>query len=277
MDTGDLGEIKNGTIYYRGRRDDIIKRFGHKVNLQLIESTTMQCPRVKTCSCIWLPKPLLLLVYFSSETLSSQELSDFLKCKLDDKHWPDKVVRVDSLPTSFHGKISKQLISKMYGKLIETPQTLESIKSIFLNELKVATNRNYTYNEIKNKDFFSIGGTSFLAVSMCNKLSLICPQFGKFILPYMMSSRYTIGEIMEMAKKEICVEDLKPKRCMKRNRLNQLSVIERPSSHKKSSVGIDKLDGVEECFGSPVDFIVIWTYDTGKCVDASPTLYQAGL
>ncbi|XP_041973079.1 beta-alanine-activating enzyme isoform X2 [Aricia agestis] len=30
LDTGDIGEIRNGTVYYRGRRDDVIKRFGNK-------------------------------------------------------------------------------------------------------------------------------------------------------------------------------------------------------------------------------------------------------
>ncbi|XP_028161809.1 beta-alanine-activating enzyme [Ostrinia furnacalis] len=266
LDTGDLAEVRNGTIYYRGRKDDIVKRFGHKINLQFIESTIMQCPRVKTCSCVWLPKPLLLVVYFSSETLSSQELSDFLKCKLDDKHWPDKIVRVDNLPTNPHGKISKLILSKMYEKVINVPQTIDSLKVSLLKELQVVMSRNFTYDAIKHKDFFSIGGTSFLAVSMCNKLSLTCPQFGKLILPYLMSQKNTIDEIMQLAQKELCLEDTKPKRKMKRSR-SIVESIQDNNSFKKIS---------HESSSNPVEFIVLWTYDTGKCVDASPTLFQIG-
>lgn len=265
IDTGDFGEIRNGTVYYRGRKDDVIKRFGHKVNMQLIESTVMQCPRVKTCSCIWLPKPLLLVVYFSSETLSSQELSDFLKCKLDDKHWPDKVVRVESMPTNSHGKISKLLLSWMFDKDMGSPQNLDTLKSNFLKELKIAMCRNFTYEQIKDKDFFSIGGTSFLAVTLCNKLSILCPQFGKFILPHLMSQRH-IGEIMLMAHKEICVEEQKPKKRMKRCRSNSESYNDCVSKKTNDNISCN-----------PVEFIVVWTFDTGKCVDASPTLFQTGL
>lgn len=270
VDTGDLAEVRNGTIYYRGRKDDVVKRFGHKINLQFIESTIMQCPRVKTCSCVWLPKPLLLVVYFSSETLSSQELSDFLKCKLDDKHWPDKIVRVDNLPTNPHGKISKLILSKMYEKVANVPQTLDSLKVSLLKELQVVMSRNFTYDAIKHKDFFSIGGTSFLAVSMCNKLSLTHPQFGKLILPYLMSQKNTIDEIMQLAQKELCVEDNKPKRKMKRSRSTVESMQDQQiyQSYKKIN---------NDSSSDPVEFIVLWTYDTGKCVDASPTLLQIGL
>lgn len=237
--------------------------------MQLIESTIMQCPRVKTCSCVWLPKPSLLVVYFSSETLNSQELSDFLKCKLDDKHWPDKVVRVDNLPTNSHGKISKLLISSMCEKNLGNPQNLDSmtLKSIFLKELKVAMCRNFTYEQIKDKHFFAIGGTSFLAVSMCNKLSLTCPQFGKLILPYLMSQRHTIGEIMIIVQKEICLEEPRSKKRTKR-------CMSHPESFNDYA---SKKTNRESVLCNSLEFIVVWSYDTGKCVDASPTLFQTGL
>lgn len=261
VDTGDLAKVKNGTIYYRGRKDDIIKRFGHKVNLQAIEATIMLCPRVKTCSCIWLPKPLLLVVYFSSETLTSQELSDFLKCKLEDKHWPDKIIRVDNLPTNRHGKVSKMILSEMYESVSFTPQTYHSLKESFLKELKATINRNFIYDEIKDKDFFAIGGTSFLAVTLCNKLSFICPKFSKIILPYLMSQKHTIDDIMEFAQKELCNDDSKPKKRLKRIRSSRTIIASKKSSLTRAN---------------PVDFIILWTYDTGKCVDASPTLFLTG-
>lgn len=264
MDTGDLGEMKHGTVYYRGRKDDIIKRFGNKINLQSIESTITQCPKVKTCSCIWLPKPLLLVVYFSSETLSSQELSDFLKCKLDDKHWPDKIIRVDDLPTNPHGKISKVILSKMYESTLSQQPTFDTLKDLFLKELKSSMNRSFSYNQIKDKDFFTIGGTSFLAVTMCNRLSLNCPQFGKLILPYLISPKYTIADIMQIAQKVSRLDDIKKKRKIKRSRSTNESCSEIPS-HKKSGTIITS---------NLMEIHVMWSYDTGKCVDASPTLFQ---
>ncbi|CAH0628587.1 unnamed protein product [Chrysodeixis includens] len=265
IDTGDLGEMRGGTIYYRGRRDDIIKRFGQKVNLQIIEATIMQCPRVQTCACVWLPKPMLLAVYFSSETLNSQELSDFLKCKLDDRHWPDKIMRVDHLPTNPHGKISRLILSRMYEKAATMPQTLDSLKASFLQELQMAMNISFTYDQIKDKDFFSIGGTSFLAVSMCNRLSLNCPQFGKIILPYLMTQKHTIEEIIQIAFKELS-GDGKNKRRSKRLRTDSETFGQADSLQKRSNMASNE----------PAEFIVLWSYDTGKCVDASPVLFQSG-
>nr|XP_026491057.1 beta-alanine-activating enzyme [Vanessa tameamea] len=266
IDTGDIGETRNGTIYYRGRKDDIIKRFGHKVNLQSIEITIMQCPRVKTCSSIWLPKPMLLVVYYSSETLTSRELSDFLKCKLDDKHWPDKIIRVDNLPMNPHGKTSRQILSQMFEKS-QVPHTLESLTVSLMKELKVTLNRNLTYEDIKDKEFFAIGGTSFLAVSLCNKLSLICPKFGKLILPYLITEKSTIGEIMQLAIKEVGVDVKNSRRRLKRLRSNTESSASTTQYNKKL---------VENHLGNPIEFVVVWTYDTGKCVDASPTLFHDG-
>ncbi|XP_026765180.2 beta-alanine-activating enzyme [Galleria mellonella] len=266
IDTGDLGEVRNGTVYYRGRKDDIIKRFGHKINLQFIESTIMQCPSVKTSSCIWLPKPLLLIAYFSSETLSSQELSNFLKCKLDDKHWPDKIIRVDNLPTNPHGKISKLILSKMFEETMNTPQTLDSLKVTFLKELQAVMGQHFTYDQIKSKDFFAIGGTSFLAISMCNKLSLLCPKFGKLILPYLMSQKNTIDDIMQLAYKEIHVDEIKVKKKIKRSRSDAGGYVD-SQSYKRTNT---------KSLTNPVKFIVLWSYDTGKCVDASPSLFQIG-
>lgn len=271
VDTGDIGEINGGTIYYRGRRDDTIKRFGHKVNLQLIEVTIMQCPKVKTCACLWLPKPLLLVVYFSSETINSQELSDFLKCKLDEKHWPDKIMRVDNLPTNSHGKISKQLLCKMYEKTTGTPQSLDSLKMLFMKELNMLLKKCYTYEQVKSKDFFAIGGTSFVALTMANKLSLTFPQMGKLILPYLLS-RNTIDEIIQIVQKEIFGEDSKRKRQMKRCRSANNS--EKPPSNV-GQLAIKKANTVQSI--NTIQFMPLWTVDTGKCIDATPTLFQSGL
>lgn len=209
---------------------------------------------------------MLLVVYFSSESLNSQELSDFLKYKLDDKHWPDRTIKVDNLPTNPHGKISKRILTQLFEKSSQVPRTLDSLRVMFMKELKMLLGINSTYEDIKYKDFFAIGGTSFLAVSMCNRLSLINPQFGKFILPYVVSPRKTIDEILQLAFQELVFEEKKPRKRLKRSRD---SLVSTARSVRKASDS--------PAPHSPVEFVVLWSYDTGKCVDASPTLYQHGL
>lgn len=39
--TGDLGELREGVLYYLGRKSRIVKRFGHKVVLYKLEETVL--------------------------------------------------------------------------------------------------------------------------------------------------------------------------------------------------------------------------------------------
>ncbi|XP_013140659.1 PREDICTED: acyl-CoA synthetase family member 4 [Papilio polytes] len=257
VDTGDIGEVSNGTVYYRGRKDDIIKRFGNKINLQYIENTVMQCSEVKTCSCIWLPKLMLLVLYYSSETIKSHDLSILIKGKLEEKHWPDKIIKVDNLPTNLHGKTSKQILSTMFENDLNKP-TIPATNA-FLEELTSMLRTTLPIEEIKNKNYQSIGGTSFLAIAMCNKLSHTYPQLGNFILPYLISNNKTIQDIVQLVEKDYSYEEMKSKKRTKK-----------PDFRSKRLAYA--LSEVLELDRNLVEFQELWKFDTGKCVDASPTL-----
>ncbi|CAG5044755.1 unnamed protein product [Parnassius apollo] len=262
IDTGDIGEVTQGTIYYRGRKDDTIKRFGNKVNLQFIENNIMEHSGLKTCSCIWLPKLMLLVVYFSSETVSCQELSDYIKSKLEDKYWPDKIIKVDSLPINAHGKTSKQILSKMFEGDLVAPKMKNSPSLAFQQELTLLLRNKFIIDEIKDKTFFSIGGTSFLAITICNKLSLLYPQLGSLILPYLIENKNTVQDIIQMIEKEYVDEKKISKKRTKR-----------PESRSKRFAPNRGMKEILDKNKALVQFEELWKYDTGKCVDASPTLY----
>lgn len=264
VDTGDLGEIKNGDIYYRGRRDNVVKRFGNKINLQSIEYVVMQNPHVKACSCIWLPKPMLLIVYFTSETISSNTLGDFLKNKLDDKMWPDKIIKIDNMPITLHGKISKEHLHELHENCIQNNSLTTDLKVILLNELVWALNKNFTYEEIKDKDFFSLGGTSFLAITLCNKLSHEHGEIGKLMLQFLLSNKNTIDKIIKMVERELKKPGMRNK-VLKRNSSNVEGVVLR-----KKYTHLNSIQEMKTAFNISVH----WTYNTGKCVDASPSIFE---
>lgn len=259
IDTGDIGEVKNGTIYYRGRKDDTIKRFGNKVNLQYIESKVMECLEIKTCSCIWLPKLMLLVLYFSSETFSSYELSKVIKSKLEEKCWPDKLIKVNNLPTNTHGKTSRLTLSKMFEKdTLAQQNILPSVA--FIEELLLG--KNLKIDEIKDKTFEAVGGTSFLAITMCNKLSHMYPKLGNLILPNLISNNKSINEIVQIIQKDYFYEKRKSKKRLKS-----------PDSKSKRLASMQTINEIQKY--SAIQHIVfeeLWKYNTGKCVDASPTL-----
>lgn len=267
IDTGDLGEMKNGIIYYRGRRDDVIKRFGHKVNMQAIETVVMQCPKINSCSCIWLPKPSLLIVYYSSEMVDNQELIDFLKIKLDHISLPDRVIKVKSLPVNEHGKISKKILMKLYESSNTSSMSRENFRSKFLRELRSSLNLTCPYNVIKDKDFFSMGGTSILAVTLCNKLCHDYPELARLVLPHLLSHKNTIGKILRIVQKVEFVNTNANKLMLKSKR-SKCSIDE-----SISETELPKRSNTE--VNAKVTLSEMWSYDTKKCVDATPALFES--
>lgn len=257
IDTGDLGEMKNGTIYYRGRRDDTIKRFGHKVNLQFIEKNAMLHPDVIACSCIWIPKMLLLILYFSSDNIVGNTLAEFLKARLKESFLPDRIIRIKSLPMNEHGKASKESLIKLFENS-KISQLNHDFKTTFLNELKTSIDSNIVYDNVKDKDFFAIGGTSLLAVTLCNKLSAQFPEASKNVLPHLLSQKNSVAKIIRIASR---AESKSSTRLKKRRSLSDMNKTDSKMLKKSAS-----------CVKYSVE--KSWSYDTRKCVDASPTLFE---
>lgn len=263
--------MKNGTIYYRGRRDEVIKRFGHRVNTLIIESTVMLCPKITACACIWLQKPMLLVVYYSSVTFNCQDLTNFLKCKLDDKHWPDKIIRVASIPINEHGKVSKKVLADLYNSELSLTISENSFKETFMTELNATLVSDMSYEDIKDKDFFSIGGTSFTAITICNRISQCCPEFGKILLPNLVTRRHTIDKIVQQARKRILnieTKEGKRKKARRRSSANESTALPAEEAVVKRNTNTPS---------ELAEFVVLWTYDTGKCIDASPTIFETDL
>lgn len=269
IDTGDLAIIKNGTIYYRGRRDGLIKRFGTKIHLRYLENYVAQDPRVRACCCVWLPKPMQLVLFFSSYACTSHDVSDLIKnSKLGHNYIPDKIIRVDNFPVTEHGKICKQTLTKIFKAESEKDSHTSSINQLILKELRETLRHKLEYEEIQDKDFFTLGGSSFLAVTLCNKLSVKHPFLGKACLPFILQPKNSIKEVLRLVDTKLSPYDMSKwsKEVKSRKRLKR----------KPSITSVTKEESQEKLVRT-VEFVVLWKFNMGKCVDASPTLFHSGL
>lgn len=248
--TGDLVKRRNGKIFYYGRSNDIIKRFGSRVDLSRIEHIAHQVhPAV---ACIYTKKKIVL--FYQSEA-EQQLIKYHLQQNLNSSEIPDEYRRINSMPLSDHGKVSKEKLKEIYKEIIKCDEEtrleaedsfLEAINQIF--NLKLAKGRDDTDEpdgkRIKTEldlTFKSLGGTSFDALRLSMKIEESL-GISNELLPMLLDDTASIREICSYLK------DLKPKDAIKIQEII--------------------LQQTKICS------TVVAQFDLKKCVDASPALIE---
>ncbi len=120
--TGDLARIDDdGNLIITGRAKDLIKSGGEWINPAEIEAIIGALPPVSLAAVIgrtdmkWGERPLLLVELRREETVSDDELLGALKGRIPSWWMPDRVVRLEAMPTAPTGKIDKLQLRKIYG------------------------------------------------------------------------------------------------------------------------------------------------------------------
>jgi fatty-acyl-CoA synthase len=120
--TGDLAKIDDdGNLIITGRAKDLIKSGGEWINPAEVEAIIGALPSVSLAAVIgradikWGERPLLLVELRREETVSDDELLGALKGRIPSWWMPDRVVRLEAMPTAPTGKIDKQQLRKIYG------------------------------------------------------------------------------------------------------------------------------------------------------------------
>lgn len=254
QNTGDLVKRINGKIYWHGRTNDMIKRFGEKVNLSKIEACASEYLESSRVACVFVKKRIILS-YESSENLNEQLYNHF-KNKLTPNEIPDDVRRVDFLPMNEHGKISKEDLRELYREIYanEKMRAIDNVEDIFLDainqmfNLKLSKPSESSGDEPDGKrirsDIYStfnqLGGKSFDALRITMKIENIMNVTSNGLLPKLLDNQHTIKELCEYLTK------LVPKN-------------ESPTKTSKFQNNL-----IQE----------LHTYDLKKCVDSSPALLE---
>lgn len=182
--TGDLVKRQENAIFYRGRKNDVIKRFGERVNLNVIELVASEI--VPAVACIYMRKNIVLFVSTENEE-DITKISNLLKSKLKSSEQPDEIRKISFLPLSENGKVSKQQLKEIYKevmkedreKKIEAEESfLEAINQILNLKLGKPSPKSDATDEPDGKrirtemdlTFRSLGGTSFDALRISMKL-----------------------------------------------------------------------------------------------------------
>lgn len=126
--TGDVSTIDpDGYMEITDRTKDLIKSGGEWISSVALESTLMSHPKIKEAAVIaipdekWSERPLATIVLKNAnESLSQDELKEFLSRDFVGYQIPDKYVFIEQVPRTSVGKFDKKEIRRLYaeGKLI---------------------------------------------------------------------------------------------------------------------------------------------------------------
>ncbi|XP_004268303.2 beta-alanine-activating enzyme isoform X2 [Orcinus orca] len=112
--TGDFVTIKDGEIFFLGRKDSQIKRHGKRLNIELVQQVAEGLQQVESCAVTWYNQEKLILFMVSKNDLVKDYVFKELQKHLPSHAIPDELVLTDSLPFTSHGKIDVSELNKIY-------------------------------------------------------------------------------------------------------------------------------------------------------------------
>ncbi|NEO70810.1 amino acid adenylation domain-containing protein, partial [Moorena sp. SIO3H5] len=174
--TGDLVRyLQDGNIEFIGRIDNQVKIRGFRIELGEIESVLSTHPQIQQSVVIATEdihgnKRLVAYVVSESESLSTNQVREFLKQKLPNYMVPSAFVTLETLPLTPNGKVDRKSLPApdgVFTSVVEyvaprTP-TEEIIAKIFTNVLGMP-------DVGIHDNFFEIGGHSLLATQVVSRI-----------------------------------------------------------------------------------------------------------
>ena len=199
--TGDLARyLLDGNIEFLGRIDNHVKIRGFRIELGEIETILNSHPQIQQAVVIATAeiagnKRLVAYIVTSNDTLTTNELRDFLKSKLPEYMVPSIFVILDTLPLTPNGKIDKKSLPAPDGEItreheyIAASTAIEQILTNIWQELLLKEKISIHDN------FFEIGGDSILSIQVVSRAK----NLGIQITPKQIFNNQTIAELARVA------------------------------------------------------------------------------
>ena len=206
--TGDLARyLSNGNIEYLGRIDNQVKVRGFRIELGEIEAALNTHPKIQQAVAIVtedIPgnKRLVAYVVKSDESLTTNQLRQFLKQQLPEYMIPNGFITLDNLPLTPNGKLDRKALPTPDGEISReheyvAPRTaIEQILTNIWQELLLKEKVSIHDN------FFEIGGDSILSIQIVSRAK----NSGLQITPKQIFQNQTIAELAKVANTTVSVE-----------------------------------------------------------------------
>jgi amino acid adenylation domain-containing protein/non-ribosomal peptide synthase protein (TIGR01720 family) len=172
--TGDLGRVlENGDIEFLGRSDSQVKVNGYRIELGEVEKALSAVSEIKQCvALVTKNTPRIVLYYTASQIMDTEYLKSLLAQTLPEYMQPADVIALDNFPLSTSGKIDRQSLpipepSANNDQYVAAKSEQERLCC----ELWARVLRCDAVGI--NDNFYSRGGNSIQAITLCTRLSQI--------------------------------------------------------------------------------------------------------
>uniref|UniRef100_A0A1B6DJX3 Uncharacterized protein n=4 Tax=Clastoptera arizonana TaxID=38151 RepID=A0A1B6DJX3_9HEMI len=268
--TGDLVQVAKSKYKYLARKDNVIKRWGHKVSLDEVTSSAMQCKGTSIAFCV-LDKMKRIVLFVNS----NDRISEHLKKNLKKASLPDIILVIPNFPLTKHGKIDKKVLEQLANEHFELEIKTKSFGII--DFFKILWER-YTNSLIDSSGFIDSGGNSISALQIISEMSFRFPMTSPDMIKLLLQNN-TLNQCCDLLNG--CIVKNHDKTPDKRKFDSNVS---KGIEKKLKFVEPDRI--YSQCKGrsygdqiiknhyltKQISLEFVWKYDLGKCVDASPTL-----
>ncbi|XP_014291428.1 beta-alanine-activating enzyme isoform X2 [Halyomorpha halys] len=265
--TGDIFKKVNGKLFFKRRKDDILKRWGTKFSTSSLEECVKLHKNILACvstTCKINHHIRIGLFIMEKHSSDLKDLKHFLKKSLPKASWPDSIVVLDSFPLTAHGKICLRSLNKI----------LQEEKKSKSRETFYEMWRHYSSENASGfNDFFSDGGDSLMALQFVEELKQIFNHVPDTILG-MILQRKSCDELWtyladyqgnSTSEQRITLNNL----CNETTKSRTINIIKLVQKGKISIFANYKPNG-DSCILSDVQLTETWKLNLGKCIDASP-------
>lgn len=294
----------NHRIFYKGRRNNIVKRFGNKVNLRELERITMELSFIRNCAAFWDAGNHKLYLCLSTKDTKEElsklrdDITSHLKI-LPAIYKPDKIIIVEHFKFTTSGKICQ-------ASLREICRNSET-EVVNINDLHTNANeifKNLWDNHIKSKDagFLMSGGTSIAALQISNAaaqifnielpelIGMLLKDFtfdkcAKYINNILISRNCdkAVNQSIDVSLNDNFSKEIfntKDSVIKQSSRTNFSLLSNEKHSHQwykcrgKTYGDALKKENIKSFLKNISSIEILATYNLQKCVDASPTIYR---
>uniref|UniRef100_H2ZXZ7 Beta-alanine-activating enzyme n=1 Tax=Latimeria chalumnae TaxID=7897 RepID=H2ZXZ7_LATCH len=179
-ETGDWVAVKDGHVYFIGRRDSQVKRHGKRLNLEYIQQVSERLSQVEACVVTCCEQGNLILFVVPSDTYAGEdrEILQELRKRLPSHAVPDQLMVVETLPFTAHGKVDLAELKKVFlthkkvrqfdNELKGREELWESLQGLWKSLLGVAEG---TLSVSQDSMFLYCGGDSLKALRLAEEIN----------------------------------------------------------------------------------------------------------
>ncbi|XP_045387626.1 beta-alanine-activating enzyme isoform X5 [Lemur catta] len=192
--TGDFVTVKDGEIFFLGRKDSQIKRHGKRLNIELVQRVAEELQYVESCAVTWYNQEKLILFMVSKDNLVKDYIFQELQRHLPSHAIPDELVLIDVLPFTSHGKIDVSELNKIYlnyinvkseCKLNGKEELWEKLQYLWKSILSLSEDLSKVPDESL---FLNSGGDSLKSIRLLNEIEKLTGTSVPGLLEMILSS-----------------------------------------------------------------------------------------